>query len=112
MNEQQWLINGNLLKEEDIPEKAIGFIYIITNLITDRKYIGRKLLTKAAIKTVNGKKKKCRKESDWKNYYGSCKELHEDIEKIGKDNFKRELLVFCNTVATLNYICIIIFIRF
>lgn len=107
-----WLHNNRNITEEDIPEDAIGFIYLITNLTDGQKYIGRKLLTKAAPKKkvikkdgTESKRKKVqpRKESDWKNYFGSCAELKEDMKKLGKENFKREILLFCSTVSMLNY---------
>jgi hypothetical protein len=61
-----WIYQGKeILTEEDIPfEKAFGFVYVITQKSTGKKYIGRKILTNAAKKTVNGKKKKVRVQSD------------------------------------------------
>ncbi len=67
------------------------------------RYVGRKLLTKAAYKQVNGVKKKIRKSSDWEDYYSSSPTLLADVEKFGKENFKREILVFCNSKSALNY---------
>ena len=32
------------------------------------------------------------KESDWKTYYGSCKQLLRDVEKLGEDKFERVIL--------------------
>lgn len=107
-----WLYNNKNITEEDIPESSIGFIYIITNLIDGQRYIGRKLLTKAAPKKVVKKKDgtvskrkavQPRKESDWVNYFGSCIELKEDVKNLGKENFKREILMFCKTISMLNY---------
>jgi len=43
------------------------------------------------------------KESDWKTYYGSAKELKEDITKLGFDNFKRNILKICYSSKELNY---------
>ena len=60
INVNNWLYEGKELVPENIPEKAIGFIYIITHP-DGRRYIGKKLLTRAATKVVNGKKKKIRK---------------------------------------------------
>ena len=58
-----WLYNNKELTDEDIPTSAIGFIYVIKNTLNDKKYVGKKQLTKAGYKTVNGKKKKIRRES-------------------------------------------------
>jgi len=96
-----WLFNKKELKTEDIPPKAIGFIYKITNTSDGMWYIGRKLLTRAATKTINGKKKKIRKESDWTDYWSSSPKLIETIEKEGKQNFKREIVLFVETKAAL-----------
>jgi len=97
---------------EELPEKIVGFVYCITNLIDGRKYYGKKKATfkKTAMKTVTlksgvKKKKKIRSEvsSDWKNYYGSSEELKNDVEKLGSDQFKREILTYCKTLSDLSY---------
>jgi hypothetical protein len=103
-----WKYKGKDINSCEIATDSVGFVYLITNLNNNRKYIGRKLLTMAStetklLKNGNKKKVKCRKESDWLNYHGSCKELKDDILKIGNDYFEREILLFCNSVSTLNY---------
>jgi hypothetical protein len=45
------------------------------------------------------KQKKC----DWKNYYGSCDELKEDIKILGKENFLREILYLCPHKKSMSY---------
>ena len=106
-----WLHNDN--KVETLPVDCVGFVYIITNLKTNRKYVGKKLakFSKTTYKTVvlkNGKKKKkkirSKIDSDWKDYYGSSKELNEDVEKLGTENFKREILFFCKSKAECSYV--------
>lgn len=97
-----WLYNDRELTDEDI-KGYYGFIYQIENLIDGRQYIGRKYFTKAGTKQVKGKKRKTRKQSDWKDYYGSSPRLLEDIEKIGKDNFKRTVVRLCKTRGETNY---------
>jgi len=97
-----WLYNDKELTEEDI-KGYYGFIYQIENLIDGRQYIGRKYFTKAGTKQVKGKKRKTRKQSDWKDYYGSSPRLLEDIEKLGKDNFKRTVVRLCKTRGETNY---------
>lgn len=98
-----WIYNGKEIQNEDIPPKAIGFIYLITHTPTGKKYIGRKLLTKAATKTVNGKKKKIRKPSDWENYWSSSPKLLEFIDECGYDQFSREILTFVTSKGMLVY---------
>mgnify|MGYP000662130301 CR=1 FL=1 len=98
---------------EELPEDCVGFVYIITNLLSGRKYIGKKLakFSKTTYKTVklkNGtkKKKKIRSkiDSDWKDYYGSSPNLTADIQALGADKFTREILYFCKTKAEMSYI--------
>lgn len=98
---------------EELPEDCVGFVYNITNLISGRQYIGKKLskFSKTSYKTVtlkNGTKKKkkikSKIDSDWMTYYGSSIELNKDVESLGKDNFKREILYYCNSKALCSYI--------
>lgn len=95
-----WLHEG---KEFEYSDEWYGFIYLIENLKNGRKYIGRKYLTKAAYKTVKGKRKKIRKESDWATYYGSSPALQADVELYGKENFKRTILRLCKSRGECNY---------
>lgn len=100
--ENPWLHNGNIV-ESDALDEYIGFVYNITNLTNNRQYIGKKLFKRSKTKQVKGKKKRTVVESDWKNYYGSNKELLEDVEKLGVNNFKREVLRFCKSKGECNY---------
>mgnify|MGYP003657274246 FL=1 len=91
----------------DIPEGMIGFVYIITNLSNDRKYIGKKLTQfKRSKKPLKGRTNKRRYtvESDWQDYYGSSDELSADVQLLGKDKFKREILFWCTNKSELSYI--------
>lgn len=99
-----WIYKDKELLAEDIPPGAIGFIYLITQLSTGRRYIGRKLLTSASSKVVNGKKKKVRKVSDWQNYWSSSPQIKEWIKEAGgTQDFKREVLVFCQSKGSVVY---------
>ena len=98
---------------ESLPEDCVGFVYQITNNITGRKYIGKKLakFSKTTYKTVklkNGTKKrkkiKSKIDSDWQQYYGSSPELTADVLKLGAENFTREILYFCKSKAECSYI--------
>jgi hypothetical protein len=98
---------------ETLPEDCVGFVYLITNLSSERKYIGKKLAkfsktSQRTVKLKNGtkKKKKIRSkvDSDWRDYYGSSPELSRDVELQGKDNFKREILYYCKSKSECSYI--------
>ena len=106
-----WLYQN--MPVEQLPEDCIGFVYLITNTTNDRKYIGKKLAkfsktTYKMVKQKNGikKRKKIRSkvDSDWQEYYGSNIELNKDVELLGRDIFKREILYYCNSKAVCSYI--------
>ena len=106
-----WTYQGVLV--ETLPEDCVGFVYVITNITNNRKYIGKKLakFSKTTYKTVklkNGtkKKKKIRSkiDSDWQEYYGSSPNLQKDIDTLGKDKFTREILYYCSSKAETSYI--------
>ncbi len=106
-----WYYENQLI--EELPETCVGFVYLITNNTTGRKYIGKKLakFSKTSYKTVklkngNKKKKKIRSkiDSDWRDYYGSNVELSKDVEQLGKENFRRDILFYCTSKAQCSYI--------
>jgi hypothetical protein len=80
-----------------------GFVYLIENLITNRKYIGRKYFSKAGVRQVNGKKKKIRKTSDWENYWGSNETLKAEVAELGEHNFRRTILHLCKSRSECSY---------
>lgn len=95
-----WLLEE---KEFEDPGDYFGYVYLITNNITGKKYIGRKYFTKAHTRQVKGKKKRSRIENDWKDYWGSCLPLLEDVSTLGAENFKREVIKLCKTRGETNY---------
>ena len=98
--ENPWIYNGKPFTSADIGEH-FGFVYLITNKSNGRRYIGRKYLWQ--FRTPKGKKRKVKSESDWKNYYGSCPELKEDINRIGKNNFTRSIISLHKTKGKTNF---------
>lgn len=97
-----WLYNDKELTDEDT-KGYYGFIYEIECLDNGKLYLGRKYFTKAGTRQVKGKKRKTRKESDWKDYYGSSPRLLEDVEKLGKNKFIRRIVRLCKTRGETNY---------
>ena len=92
---------------EEIPEGIIGFVYLITNLKTGQKYIGKKLAQfKRTKPPLKGKKLKRRStvESDWRDYWGSSERLQADVQQLGPENFTREILYYCTSKAEMSYI--------
>jgi hypothetical protein len=85
-------------------EKDYGFVYIITNQITGRQYIGKKLFWFKKTRQVKGKKKRYLVESDWQDYWGSNDELKKDIEELGIDNFSRAILYLCGNKGECSYV--------
>lgn len=96
--------NTNIIIEEG--KQPYGFIYLITNITNNKKYIGKKqcqtIVKRAPLK---GKKNKRHdiKETDWKSYTSSSRELNNDIETLGKSNFRFEILKWCNSKWELSY---------
>ena len=106
-----WYYHGKLI--ENLPEDCVGFVYLITNLLTGRKYVGKKLAkfkktTYKVVKLKNGtkKKKKIRGsiDSDWLTYYGSSVELSADVAALGAENFYREILYYCDSKSLCSYL--------
>ena len=98
--ENPWIYCNRPFSSDDIDD-FYGFVYNITNLINKRQYIGRKYFW--SHRKPPGKKRRVKKESDWKKYYGSCPELKEDIERFGRQNFSRTILSLHKTPGKTNF---------
>ena len=94
-----WKYNGEDFIE--IKNKMEGFVYIITNLTNNKKYIGKKHFWTRQKDRKTGRRKT--QESDWMNYFGSCDELKEDVKLLGPDNFLREILYLCPHKKSMSY---------
>lgn len=112
-----WLYeNKEVIDISQLPDTAVGFVYKITNIETGKFYIGKKSLASVTNKLLTKKeqlewnkpgripkKKKVIKESDWKDYWGSSKDLLLEIKQLGKEKFKRDILKICYTKSELTY---------
>lgn len=65
-----------------------GFIYITTNLISGRRYLGQKAF----------------KQSNWKTYLGSGIAFKKALKTCGKENFRRNIIYICYSKEELNQI--------
>lgn len=97
----QWFYNGEVF--ESPAEEHYGFVYIITNLLTGKQYVGKKLFWFKKTKILKKKKVRYLAESDWKSYYGSSIALNKDVEEHGEGNFKREILHLCKSKGECSY---------
>ena len=99
-----WHYNGK--EYDETPEEYQGFVYMITELDTGKKYIGKKFFWKPKTLPITKTRKrrvKTRVESDWRTYFGSSKEVQTLVESKGTSNFKREILHLCRTKGECSY---------
>ena len=95
-----WVYKGSVFDSDDIGNHY-GFVYRITNTINGKSYIGRKYFVQK--RKPKGGKRKVTSESDWKRYFGSSEELKQDIKRIGRSSFRREILSLHTTLGKVNY---------
>jgi hypothetical protein len=100
-----WIYNGKEFTEEQIGDNY-GFVYLITNRATNKKYIGKKFFwSQRTLPPLKGKTRKRKKKvmSDWMDYYGSNEELKLLVEKQGSDFYYRQILHLCKTKGECSY---------
>lgn len=99
-----WLYEGKEYNET--PEEYQGFVYQITEIDTGKKYIGKKFFWKPKTLPITKTRKRrvrTRVESDWRNYFGSSKEVIQLVESKGVDNYKREIIRLCKSKGECTY---------
>lgn len=106
-----WIWNGECVYTP--PPDIFGYVYLITNNIDGRIYIGKKQflhktktrLSKRIIKSTKTRKRIIvgTKDSGWLKYWGSCKALNEDIKKLGVEYFSRQILGYYKNKSELAY---------
>ena len=95
-----WLYKGTTFTSADIGDQ-FGFVYRITNLQSGKQYIGRKYFVQKRKPRGGGRRRTS--ESNWKQYWGSSKELNADRKRLGSDTFTREILSTHATAGRVNY---------
>jgi len=95
-----WIYKGEPLEEIG---NHVGFVYMITNLNNNKRYIGKKNFYFSKTKQIKGKKKRYKVESDWREYFGSNDKLNEDVNLFNKNIFKREILRLCTSKGEMSY---------
>lgn len=98
-----WTYNNTEFTEDLIGDNY-GFVYQITNLANNKKYIGKKFFYSTKTKQVKGKKKKLKVSSDWQTYYGSSDTLKQDVLQYGLECFKREIIHLCKSKGECGYL--------
>jgi len=103
-----WYLNAKKYEPDDEElNEHMGFVYVITDLSNNKKYVGKKLFwSKKTLPPLKGKTRKRRKivESDWKTYYGSSDLVKELLKEHGEKNFYREILHLCKSKGEMGYI--------
>ena len=94
-----WQYNGSDF--DKVPKGMEGFVYLITNLINNKKYIGKKHFWTRQRNKKTGRRKT--EESSWRDYFGSSDELNEDVKNLGKEHFLREILYLCPHKKSMSY---------
>jgi hypothetical protein len=88
-------------------EDCVGFVYVISEMSSSKKYVGKKLFkSKRKLPPLKGKTRKRTviKESDWMDYYGSSDEVKALVETLGASNFHREILHLCMSKGEMSYL--------
>lgn len=102
-----WLYEGEEFNpDENFLSQYVGFVYCITEISSNKKYIGKKWFwSTRKLPPLKGKTRKrtVKKQSDWKEYYGSNEELKLLVEQKGSDLYKREILCLCKTKGECSY---------
>jgi len=84
-----------------------GFVYIITDLTNNKKYIGKKgFWSRKTLPPLKGKTRKRRSivESNWRDYFGSSDLVKQLLAENGEQGFRREILYLCKSKGEMGYL--------
>jgi len=102
-----WLYEGKeFTPTQEELQSWVGFVYCITDLINEKKYVGKKIFwSTRRLPPLKGKKRKrvTKSQSDWMSYYGSNEEVKLLVENNGVSRFKRDILLLCETKGLMSY---------
>lgn len=90
--------------DEDFLKGLVGFVYCMTNLDENKKYIGKKLFWSSKILPITKtrkRRKRIKVESDWRNYYGSSQAVMALVER--NVHFRRDIIHLCRTKGECSY---------
>ena len=96
-----WVYNGEELRDEQTVG-YVGFVYQIV-LPNGMRYLGKKSFTRATYKQVKGRRKKGRKASNWRDYWGSNTRLLTDLKDVDPTGCRREVLRLCKSKGEMSY---------
>jgi len=101
-----WYYKDEPFSNEHISEYQ-GFVYVITDLTNNKKYVGKKgFWSKKTLPPLKGKTRKRRSivESDWQSYYGSSDQVKQMLQENGEQSFYREILHLCKSKGEMSYL--------
>lgn len=106
MYENPWLYQGVPFDDSQVGSN-IGFVYLITDLTTSKRYIGKKIFNLRVVKKpLKGKTRRriSQKSSGWQDYYGSNETLKNLVAAGNKNDYKREILHLCISKSAMSYL--------
>jgi hypothetical protein len=102
-----WIYEDKEFKPDDEFLKTyVGFVYMVTEKDSGKKYIGKKLFWKPKTLPVTKKRKrrvKTKVQSDWMDYYGSSENVKSLVEQKGGEAFSRKILRLCKSKGDCSY---------
>lgn len=100
-----WLYQGREFSPDEVG-KAVGFVYLLTDRESGRRYIGKKgFFSTKTLPPLKGqtRKRKVVTDSDWRTYCSSNKVIQGLVAEHGLDRFRREILHLCQTKSEMTY---------